>query len=145
MAIIKVLKDKLGNILDPFIPRYEALRVYSTEPVVIGKWIDNRPIYRKMIYIENTDKFKPSDYYIESGVTNVGYLDLRGGMTSRQSNSWLPLTQNLGGTLYSRLGMSDKAKGTIVINIGDYFNSSSTRRDLTITMEYTVTTDDPIE
>ena len=111
MAIIKVLKDKLENILDPFIPRYEALRVHSTEPVIIGKWIDNRPIYRKILYIPNSDKFH-GNYNIDSGVKNIGYLDMRGGMSALSSDSWYPITQYFSPEVNSRMGMSIKKLAT---------------------------------
>ena len=53
MADIKVLKDKLGNILNPIIPRYERMTKYSTTEVKTGeKWIDGKDIYRRVINIE---------------------------------------------------------------------------------------------
>ena len=35
---------------------YENLHDYSTEEKVVGKWIDGKPIYEKVIYVNITDR-----------------------------------------------------------------------------------------
>lgn len=48
MAVNNVLKDKLGNILNPKIPRYENLKNYSEEEQLVGNYL-SRPLYRKVV------------------------------------------------------------------------------------------------
>ena len=43
------LKDKDDNILNPKIPRYENLKRYSEQEQVVGKWIDGKRLYRKVV------------------------------------------------------------------------------------------------
>lgn len=44
-----VLKDSVGNILNPIIPRYEKKFSYFFNEVIVGKWKDGRPVYKKTI------------------------------------------------------------------------------------------------
>ena len=48
MAVNNVLKDKLGNILNPKIPRYENLKNYSEEEQLVGFYLD-RTYYKKVV------------------------------------------------------------------------------------------------
>ena len=54
MGYAYVLKDKVGNILNPIIPRYERLTKYSTTEIKTGKkWVDGKDIYSKRVTIKN--------------------------------------------------------------------------------------------
>lgn len=72
MAVNNVLIDKDDNILNPKIPRYENLKKISTEEQAIGKWIDGKTLYRKLVEFDyfpnNTQRVVP--HYI----TNLQYI-----------------------------------------------------------------------
>lgn len=73
--MFNVLKNKLGEILNPIIPRYERLTKYSTTEIKTGKkWKDGRDIYTKTITISNL----PNNTYIDyaTGLNNVRITEL---------------------------------------------------------------------
>lgn len=43
-----LINNKRKTIFNGIIPRYEDLRIYSTNEVIIGKWIDGKNLYRKV-------------------------------------------------------------------------------------------------
>ena len=67
-----VLKDKDDKILNPQIPRYENLKIYSDEEQLIGKWIDGKNLYRKVIsfdYFPNN-----SQRVVSTHINNLEYI-----------------------------------------------------------------------
>lgn len=61
---------------------------YSTEEKVIGKWIDNKPLYRKVISIGTVST---TEVATPTGITNIKeVIDLKGGgtMTAGQFLKW---------------------------------------------------------
>ena len=59
-----VLKDKNGIILNPKIPRYENLKIYSTDEKMIGMWINGKKLYRKVVNF---------DYFGNNGQRTVSH------------------------------------------------------------------------
>ena len=47
------LSADAGRILNEKIKNITTLENYSTEEVVIGTWINRKPIYRKVVYVNN--------------------------------------------------------------------------------------------
>lgn len=47
------LSADAGRILNEKIKNITSLENYSTDEIVIGNWIDGKPIYRKVVYINN--------------------------------------------------------------------------------------------
>ena len=71
MAQVKAL---IGNLKSP------TYDVYSTNETIVGKWIDGKPIYRKlyetgMPAIRNTK-------YIDSGLSNYSYCKINAWMVT---------------------------------------------------------------
>ena len=47
------LSADAGRILNEKIKNITSLKNYSTEEVIIGKWIDGKPLYGKVVYVNN--------------------------------------------------------------------------------------------
>ena len=86
--MFEVLKDKLGNIIDPHIPRYDNLSKYSTDEIKTGKtWIDDKPIYRKCFQQTSTAT-------IHTGISNIdSVIEMKCFVrnTHDSSGAWRPI------------------------------------------------------
>ena len=117
------------------------LQTYSTTEVNTGqKWIDNKPIYRKVINIANSTS-------IYNGATING--NVANGERMWIVNAWyqnpgeqatIPFNWNLGGTNWLRINVKNSSTGELNISTSDNF-TSSTQRNVYIILEYTKTTD----
>lgn len=68
--------------------KIDAIEIYSTEEVVIGKWIDGRPLYRKVVSL---GKVSTTETQIPTGIANIReVVDIKGGgtMTAGQFLKW---------------------------------------------------------
>lgn len=73
------LSANMGRELNEKIKNIEVLEEYSTEEKVIGKWIDNKPLYRKVISIGTVST---TEVATPTGITNIKEVtDLKGGGT----------------------------------------------------------------
>ena len=74
-----VLSANMGRELNDKIENIDVLDEYSTEEKVVGKWIDNKPLYRKVISIGTVST---TEVAISTGIENVKeVIDLKGGGT----------------------------------------------------------------
>ena len=59
--------------------KIDTLEIYSTEEVVIGKWIDGKPLYRKVVSL---GKVSTTETQIPTGIANIKeVVDIKGGGT----------------------------------------------------------------
>ena len=58
--------------------------VYSTTETIIDKWVDNKTLYRKCIYITMPDTTETS---ISTGLTNVNVINIYGCVSNGSSSS----------------------------------------------------------
>ena len=112
------------------------LNTYSTsEEIVVGTWIDGKPIYRKVIYLANgtgqtTEKtYTLSDY----GITNVSDIWVASPSYYTANNNRWPFSYYDGNTYMASVNPT-QLKITITHQL---FADSPTL----ITLEYTKTTD----
>ena len=120
MATIKTL---IGNL------KSSTYDTYSTNETVVGKWLDGKPLYRK-IY-ETVMPAKGNVKYIDSGLSNYSYCKINAWMV------WAGISgepvDGFNGTAVwfdsSRIGLRNN-------NREDYAN-----RTVYIQLEYTKTTD----
>lgn len=131
----------IGGTQSAVLPEY-----YSENEIVIGKWVDGRPIYRKVFVKQN--------YTIAKGVTTVplnvsvqeGIHAFAVGMNNNGANFWLPNIHP------STIG----SQASIVIRSNDVTYASATPNTIEINSgtvrtftrafivaEYTKTTDAP--
>lgn len=62
----------------------DTLEIYSTNEIAIGKWVDNKTLYRKCIYITMPDTTETS---ISTGLTNVNVINIYGCVSDGSSSS----------------------------------------------------------
>lgn len=108
--------------------------VYSEEEVRIGTWIDGKPLYRKTLHLESarTDaKIADMDPYIKSITNMYGTLEDSYGYSYN-----IPVVHP-GGVLGVLCKVSDHTIHTATNNSTSFGN-----RPLTLTLEYTKTTDE---
>ena len=129
------------NDNDSRITAIETGNYYSTNEVKTDKkWINNKPIYRKVIYVQNS-----------TSVYNTGTFsaNISNGEMVWIVNAWyqnpgttatIPMNFNLGGTNYLRINVNNTTNGTIQIQASSNF-TSNTQRNVYIIIEYTKTTD----
>lgn len=62
----------------------DTLQIYSTNEIAIGKWVDNKTLYRKCIYITMPNTTQTS---ISTGLSNVNVINIYGCVTDGSSSS----------------------------------------------------------
>lgn len=129
---VAIKKNNKGVTLDNYL---NNLNEYSTDEQVIGKWIDGKPIYRKVI---NTTKSQVSDImtnlHIKRLISTVGSY-----ATSIYSNSWPIPSYYVEEPQYDIGLMGGAIPGeNVSITFGSYYNDDSA---VILVLEYTKTTD----
>lgn len=77
MAQVKAL---IGNIKGPAGKDGNENQIYSTDETVIGKWIDGKPLYRKII--ENVMPAVGQIKYIDFNLSDYSYAKINGHMVT---------------------------------------------------------------
>lgn len=117
---------------------YNSLCVYSEEETEIGRWIDNSPVYRKVI-LHTITKTLEADYF-DSGINDLGtvvnYRVVFKGLDAGQG--WFTNNYWSGGGVNASAISGITSDGRIWINTGrkDLLNTTCY-----IIIEYTKTTD----
>ena len=60
---LEILDDQLNSLEEDYIEEFQKLKVYSTSETIVGIWIDNKPIYRKVLIPYQTQSYAPSTSY----------------------------------------------------------------------------------
>lgn len=129
----------------PDMPVSDTYTTYSTEEIVVGKWIDGKPIYRKVIdlgILPNTDIVR-----IPHNIDNLDRIISMNGMAkSLRQNLLLPFPYSLGKDGFNSDGTVKV--NTVPINIYEeqgniVVYTLSDRSDMTgyVILEYIKTTD----
>lgn len=110
---------------------------YSTDEKIIGKWIDNRPIYQKTI---STGSLGTGTIEIAHGISNVDELIYSVGTAKRSDGYKFSFP-----TLHTNPNWDAFIHGinttNIVLQIGSSFVGTYQLMDSTVTIQYTKTTD----
>ena len=134
-----VLKDKNDFILDPKIPRYENLKIFSTDEKKIGKWVDGKPLYRKVFIVtdQNNINFDVSDLNIDTCCKiecTIDYIS-----TASYENHYIRPLYALNDAEYFVVFLRDN---TIQTRISEYLASMiATFNKIIYVLKYTKTTD----
>lgn len=126
-------KTTLNTIIQSKIDEYTT---YSTsEEIVIGTWIDGKPVYRKVIYLPNgTGQTTETTYTLSDyGITNVSDIWLGSPSYYTANNNRWPFSYYDGNTFMASVNPT-QLKITLSIQL---FADSP----ILITLEYTKTTD----
>lgn len=125
---------ELGSTATTYVPHkdFENEEIYSTEEIVIGKWTDGRPLYRKVVEVNTpstANSFQGVTTLTNCTVINVyGYISLSGAISY--------INTSYGSTSYSDTYYDTNAYSLNMRVGSDYINKPAK-----IVLEYTKTTD----
>lgn len=112
---------------------YKNNNIFSTNEIIVGKWVNNKPIYRKVIQLPAITSTN-TDLSIQTGITNMENIIKIEGMM-QISMGWLPINfHNKSNDYYSIITWINDSG---VIQQRSQFTSSGGYAVL----EYTKTTD----
>lgn len=89
MAVNNVLKDKLGKILDPLIPRYETLRydlITDGQPIKTGRKVNGKDEFVKRITLSSFPNATSKTF--QTGITNGKWVRHYIYMYVSDSSAW---------------------------------------------------------
>lgn len=109
--------------------------IYSTTEQVIGKWIDNKPLYRKVIQVSN-----PSSYDIDISSLNAEWLEIENMQLEYTLNNVKYSFQNSGYAGSNDYTRVYRRNNVIRLTLGSV-QSGGTGQRLTYIIKYTKTTD----
>ena len=66
------LQDNVEEAIDEVQDNLDVANTYSNNEIVIGKWVDNRPVYRKVIYISSFPNATTENYV--TGTSNIDFF-----------------------------------------------------------------------
>lgn len=133
---ISELNENVKNVEE----KQELFHTYSTEETVIGKWIDGKPLYRKVIDIGNLPNNTSKDIYLETTYSKYNFVRVYGYAKSEWGTIPLPfVSESEYETLYIVNNGSDSSTGVTSIRIRT--NSDKSTYVGVVILEYTKTTD----
>lgn len=115
MAINNVLKDKLGKILNPKIPRYEILKynlITDGSPVKTGRKVDGKDEYIKRIGIAQFPNNTSLEVNTDLNVNEINVTDIKclGYKNSDRTNITVPFISMAG----THIGLNTKVINNIL-------------------------------
>jgi hypothetical protein len=125
---------------------WEEVNDYSTTEMDTGKkWIDGKPIYRKVLLASKSD-FSSSNhlYAIPTGVSNLENYTHIEARLKRTGDVWNEIPNGFGQATANGWAttINDILKNSISIQIGDnVYNYLETNDSVMVIIEYTKTTD----
>lgn len=132
---VRAVNEGLGNAINEVNSKLN----YSTEEVVIGTWIDEKPLYRKVIYLPNS-ALVYNAAKIQTGVKAQTLRITEAWYNNPGSTSTIPMIFAMGNDNFLRINVDDASNGILNVNSSPNF-TSSTLRNVYIIIEYTKTTD----
>lgn len=130
------LLHKIGDCIGDFVEEVETMHDYTTEEVKIGKWIDGKPVYRKVI--QSTVE-KIQDDLNALGADRV--VNFFGEALSNYGNWFLipcknPASIDYGNADHYTIAIiqSNLAARNFQITFGDYYNAGNA---VNVIIEYT--------
>jgi len=126
------------NVLEVSIHPYKDNNSYSTEEQVIGTWINNKPIYRKVIQVIGPSAIKAWQEVYDVTDLNIDSMISISGMSVIPAGACIPInsTGNNNVTFVNAMLGNNKDKINIISNAEGTVNSNNS-----IILEYTKTTD----
>lgn len=109
----------------------EHFTEYSLEEKVIGKWIDGKPIYRKVLVIDN-----PTNGRIAHHIDNLDNIISINGIAKTNEQQWEPLEDFVRSANTYRVSVRSFNESTFYFE-QLFFQATK----LTVILEYTKTTD----
>ena len=129
----------MGGMPDVLANKFNRADLYSTDEKLIGRWIDGKPLYEKVI--TQTDyNINSSWKYVSTGIVNLGeVVELKGTFAKSKSGTDIYSLSYGGGDAFISL-VIDKSNDKIAIKSGE-----SRTGKLIVVIKYTKTTDSAVE
>lgn len=132
------IQFELGSEATPYTPykNFENEEIYSTNEMVIGKWIDGKPLYRKVIEISITTAgdytYNVANLNIDTTVFFNGYCYVENQTTTKRPLPYITWNNNVNKTLVCSIESFD--------NNNIYCKSNWNNSKIFLSLEYTKTT-----
>lgn len=114
--------------------------IYSTSETVVGKWINNKPIYRKVINFDGNDLNVSKAH----GISNIDLITNAYGIL-HHSYGWKPITtyyiDNGQISDYFAISLYGVDATNLDIRAGGWYSTITVFNDSFIILEYTKSTD----
>lgn len=119
--------DSVGTLtIDNVAYQMYAPHVYSTTERVIGKWIDDKDLYERVVYIDQLPDGSINDWVLyDVGLTNIDTLIKLSGTVSFSNGNQACLPYVLSNLVTSQIGLIIEASGKLGIMCGSDRSSSS--------------------
>ena len=130
MALIEFENDSAPYINAENLNEIQKGNVYSTDEIEIGKWIDGKKIYRKVI---TTNNITGNNIEIEHGIFNLKRVIKFDAIASNDNGTAYPLNNK---KYIIEINQINSTK--IIVNINNAFSSGW---PICYILEYTKTTD----
>ena len=129
----------MGGMPDVLANKFNRADLYSTDEKLIGRWIDGKPLYEKVI--TQTDyNINSSWKYVSTGIVNLGeVVELKGTFAKSESGTDIYSLSYGGGDAFISL-VIDKSNDKIAIKSGERRTGK-----LIVVIKYTKTTDSAVE
>ena len=141
MALVEFQNNSAPYINAENLNKIQESNIYSTSEIEIGKWTDNKPIYRKVIVIQNPT----FNNYVSHNIANIDTIINVNWMLKEGNDAFrtMPIAYQESGSVNARFSCSPYIfnKTNYLISAGSYFVENSSNISLRIIVEYTKTTD----
>ena len=139
LPIGSVLEYDGDTVPDGYVEvEYEG-EIYSTTEQVIGKWIDDKPLYRKVVV--NSGPFAKGEQVFTHGIENVDKIVKVEGMARRSDGKDHPLPTTYFNLPIWNVSIFDVTNTNYSLMLGDSQYETLKITQLEIIFEYTKTTD----
>ena len=129
------LSADAGRELNEKIKNITSLKNYSTEEVIIGKWIDGRPIYRKVVNVGSGS----GNFTYPHGISNLDtVVNAYGNFLQGSTREPLPKTTFANSSPGWSAHIDDFTNTTFSLHFG---TGIGTATKICVVIEYTKTTD----
>lgn len=139
----KYVDDLIDKIQENNVPvELKENNVYSTEEIIVGKWVDNKPIYRKVVFF-NCALFTSNHVYFGHNVSNMDVIVTQTcNWYDKQAKRWRAIPANYHSTLNWATQLTVDS-GTVTFELGNsaYARIRDAGERLYVILEYTKTTD----
>ena len=122
------IRPYLNGNVPTFANTFSKSELYSTDETLIGKWVDNKPLYQKVIDATSYSLENKGSITIQTGLTNVDNLiSIEGLIWHDGSQYWrgMPHVQDNSPDLNSTPFQFNKASGNIMVFTRNSTNASA--------------------
>lgn len=127
------LQDNVEEAIDEVQGNLDTSNTYSTDETIIGKWINNKPVYRKVIIYNNTTSGSAVDINVSS--LNADFLMINDKSYIDVGEAVIPVNFYRGDT-YTYCYVTSPTNIRLYVAAPGWVN-----HDVYLVLEYTKTTD----